>query len=179
MTPMKRLAVLLLLPLLSFCAGTISARVATTAVKLAAPEPLTLLDAVASGQDEAMLRMISKGADPGLPGSLKRPVLHWRRGDTTSPLLIAIGGGDLNKVAYMMKYTRRIADPPNDQGLCVAARYGHTNLAQLLMKMKVPAVPKFGCGKLKRPEDVAEKFGSRGLAKALRSYRLKRQASLD
>jgi hypothetical protein len=172
MTLTNRVAILLFLPLLFFGAGMLTAGVATTAAKLIAPEPVTLLDAVAMGHDEATFRMISEGDDPGLPGVLKRPVFHWRRGDTVSPLLIAIGGGDINYVAYMARHTQRIADSPNDQALCVAARYGHSNVARFLMKMGAAAVPKSGCGKLRRPEDVAAKYGSGGLAEELRRYRM-------
>jgi hypothetical protein len=172
MTLTNRVPILLFLPLLFFGAGILSAGVATTAAKLIAPEPVTLLDAVVIGHDEAVFRMISVGDDPGLPGVLRSPVLHWRRGDTTSPLLVAIGRGDLNKVTYMERHTQRIADSPNDQALCVAARYGHSNVARFLMKMGVPAVPKNGCGKLRRPEDVAAKHGSGQLAKELRQYRM-------
>ncbi len=126
MTLTNRVPFLLFLPVLFFGAGMLSAGLATRAAKLIAPEPVTLLDAIVIRNDEAIFRMISEGDDPGLPGVLGSPVLHWRRGDTTSPLLVAIGGGDINKVAYMAKRTQRIADPPNDQALCVAARYGHS-----------------------------------------------------
>jgi hypothetical protein len=167
-----RMAILSFLPLLFFGLGILAAGVATRTAILIAPEPVTLLDAVAGGNDEAMFRMISAGVDPGLPDVLKRPVLHWPRGATVSPLMVAIGGGDINKVIYMAKQTPRIAAPPNDQGLCVAARYGDSNIVRFLMKLGVPAVPKNGCGELKRPEDVAAKYGSASLARELRQYRL-------
>ena len=35
-----------------------------------------------------------------------------------------------------------------------------------------PAVPKNRCGELKRPEDIAAKYGSASLARELRQYRL-------
>jgi hypothetical protein len=173
MTRTNRVPILLLLPLLVFGAGILSAGVATTAAKLIAPEPVTLLDAVATGHDEAIFRMISEGDDPGLPDVLGSPVLHWRRGDSTSPLVVAIGGGDINMVAYLARRTKRIADSPNDQALCVVARYGHSNVARFLMKMGASAVPKSGCGKLRRPEDVATKYGSGSLAKELQRYRMR------
>jgi hypothetical protein len=172
MTLTNRVPILLFLPLLFFGVGMLTARLATTAAKLIAPEPSTLLDAVAGGNDEAMFRMISAGDDPGLPVVLERPVLNWERGDTVSPLLVAIAGGDINKIAYMAKHTQRIADPPNDQGLCAAARYRHSNIARFLMNMRVPPVPKNGCGKLRRPEDVAAKYRSGSLAEELRRYRI-------
>jgi len=171
MTLTNRVPILLFLPLLFFGAGILSAGLAITAAKSIAPEPITLLDAVAMGNDEAIFRMISEGYDPGLPGVLESPVFHWRRGDITSPILVAIGGGDINKVAYMARHTQRIADSPNDQALCVVARYGHSNVARFLMKMGAPVVPKNGCGKLRRPEDVAAKYGSGSLAEELRRYR--------
>jgi hypothetical protein len=175
MTLAHRMVILSFLPVLFFGLGILAAGVATRTAILIAPEPVTLLDAVAWGNDEAMFRKMSEGDDPGLPDVLKRSVLHWERGDTVSPLLVAIGEGDLNKVAYMAKHTQRIADPPNDQGLCAAARYGHSNIVRFLIKMGVPAVPKNGCGELKRPEDVAAKYGSASLAKELRQYRLRAQ----
>jgi Ankyrin repeat len=171
MTFKHRAGVLLFLPMLFFGLGSLTAGVATSTATFIAPEPATLLDAVAGGNDEAMVRMISEGEDPGLPAVLKRPVLYWARGETVSPLLLAIGGGDINKVAYMAKHTQQIAAPPNDQGLCAAARYGHTNVVRFLIKMGVPAVPREGCGMLKRPEDIAAKYGSSGLAKELQQYR--------
>jgi hypothetical protein len=172
MTLAHRMAILSFLPVLFFGLGFLAAEVATRTAMLIAPEPKTLLDAVTGGNDEAMFRMMSEGDDPGLPDVLKRSVLYWERGETVSPLLIAIGEGDLNKVAYMAKHTQRIADPPNDQGLCAAARYGHSNIVRFLMNLGVPAVPKNGCGELKRPEDIAAKYGSASLARELRQYRL-------
>ena len=65
-----------------------------------------------------------------------------------------------------------MAQSPNDLALCVAARYGHSNIARFLMKRGVPAVPKNGCGELRRPEDIAQKQGSGGLARELRQYRI-------
>jgi ankyrin repeat protein len=175
----RRAFLLLVLSMLFFGAGIATADVAKWAVTLIAPEPVTLLDALAEGNDEAMFRMTSEGSDPGLPDILKFSVLHWDRGEKTSPLLVAIGGGDMNIVAYLTKHTTRLREFPNDQALCVAARYGHTNIARYLMARGVPAVPKSGCGTLNRPEDVAKKFGNHSLAKALRSYRLRGQASID
>jgi hypothetical protein len=172
MTLNHRMTMLLFLPVLFFGFGILSAGLATRTAILIAPEPKTLLDAVAGGNDEAMFRMMSEGDDPGRPDVLKRSVLYWEHGDTVSPLLVAIGQGDINKVAYMAKHTQRIAEPPNDQGLCAAARYGHSNIVRFLMKMRAPAVPKDGCRELKRPEDIAAKYGSASLGRELRQYRL-------
>ncbi len=69
MTLTNRVPILLFLPLLFFGAGILSAGLAITAAKSIAPEPITLLDAVAMGNDEAIFRMISEGYDPGLPRS--------------------------------------------------------------------------------------------------------------
>jgi hypothetical protein len=172
MTFTYRVPIVLGLPVLFFGAGMLTAEMAPRAAELAAPEPVALIDAVAARHEEAIVRMILAGEDPGLSVVLKRPVFHWRRGETTSPLLVAIAGGDLNRVAYLARRTQRITDPPNDQALCVAARYGHSNIARFLMEMEVPALPKSGCGTLRRPEDVAEKYGARRLAKELWQYRL-------
>jgi hypothetical protein len=164
---------LLILPVLFFGLGTMSAGMATKLVTLVAPDPETLLDAVAGGNDEAMFRMMSEGQDPGLPGALKHSVLYWMRGDIVSPLLVVIGEGDINKLAYMAKHTHRIAEPPNDQGLCAAARYGHSNVVRFLIKLGVRAVPENGCGEMKTPEEIAAKYGSASLARELREYRLR------
>ena len=85
MTLNHRETMLSFLPVLFFGFGILSAGVATRTAILIAPEPQTLLDAVAGGNDEAMFRMMSEGDDPGRPGVLKRPVLHWEHGDTVSP----------------------------------------------------------------------------------------------
>ena len=174
-----RALLLLALPVLLFGAGMLTAGVVSRAVSLIAPEPVTLLDAVADKNDEAMLRMVSAGDDPGLPDVLRLSMFHWHRGETTSPLLVAIGGGDINIVSYLTKHTARIADAPNDQALCIAARYGHSSVARYMMAKGVPAVPKAGCGTQRRPEDVAKEFGSHGLADVLRAYRLERQGRAD
>lgn len=166
---------LLALPLLFFCMGALIAIIATWLASLAAPEPVTLLDAAEAQDEDAIFRLISTGKDPGRSVVLERPLGPWKRGDTTSPLLVAVAGGEVNQVAYMMRHTRFLSDPPNDQALCIAARLDHANLTRFLMKMGVPAVPKNGCAEAKKPEDVAEKFGSVGLSKELRQYRLDAQ----
>jgi hypothetical protein len=145
MTITRRPPILFILPLLFFGAGALTAGVATETAKLVTVEPVTLLDAAARGDDDAIFRMVSAGEDPGAPVVLQRPMFQWRRGDTTSPLLVAIAEGDLDNVAYMMKHTRRLADPPNDEAPCVAARFGRGQIAQFLSKMG-PLVPKTGCG---------------------------------
>jgi hypothetical protein len=81
-----RAGVLLFLPMLFFGLGSLTAGVATSIATFIAPEPATLLDAVAGGNDEAMVRMISEGEDPGLPAVLKRPVhLLGAWGDSIAP----------------------------------------------------------------------------------------------
>ena len=174
MTTAGRLFVLLALPLLFCSAGALSAVWATKAVKLIAPEPVTLIDAVAAGDEEATYRMVSAGKDPGLPVALERSVFHWRKGDVVSPLLVAVVESDPNQIAYLAQQTRRLSEPPNDEALCVAARYGNSNVARLLMKLRVPVVPENGCGEIRMPEDVAAKYGSGGLSKELRQYRTER-----
>jgi hypothetical protein len=172
MSSKHQMSFLLLFPLLSFSVGGAVAATAAWVTQLMVPTPLSLLDAVKLGHDDAIFNMMSAGADPGGAVILKYPVLEWKRGDTTSPLLLAIAGGDINKVAYMVKHTRLLTEPPNDLGLCVAAQFGHSNLARLLMKQGASPVPKKGCGDLAKPEDVARKFGSSGLAKELQRYRI-------
>ena len=78
----------------------------------------------------------------------------------------------LSEITYLVRETRHLSDPPNDQVLCLAARYGHTNVAELFIKMVVPAVPKDGCDEKMLPEEIAKRNGSDGLSKILRQYRL-------
>ena len=101
-------------------------------------------------------------------------MLQWRRGEITSPLLIAIAQGDFDNVTYMLKNTRHLMDAPNDQALCVAARFGWRDIARFLMLRGTPALPQNGCigGK---PEDLAAEHGFKILANELRQYRLETQ----
>jgi hypothetical protein len=172
MTFTSRAPLLLTLPLLFFAAGALAAGVATRLAELIAPEPATLLEAAAVGQDEAIYRMVSAGEDPGLPVVLKRPLLRWKRGDAISPLLVAIALGKGRQVAFLAKHTERLAEAPNDLALCVAAHYGKIAAARFLMKRGAPAVPKNGCGEMERPEDIAKKYGSGRLSRELRQYRI-------
>jgi ankyrin repeat protein len=172
MTMRRTAVILLILPILFFGIGAIIARGATQVAELVAPKADTLLDAASLGQSGAIFRMLSAGDDPGLPVQLDRPLLHWKRGDVTSPILVAVAVGDITEVAYMFRHTQRMAEPPNDTALCLAAQFGHSNIVRFLIKKGVPPVPRNGCGEIERPEDVALKFGSAGLAKELRQFRL-------
>lgn len=145
MTLVSRTPLLLLLPFFFFGVGALTAGVATEEVKRVAVEPSTLLDAAAKGDDDAIFRIVSAGQDPGDPVVLQRQVFQWRRGDTTSPLLVAIAEGDFDNITYMLKHTRRLAEPPNDQALCVAARFGQSDIAQFLLQRGAPVVPPEGC----------------------------------
>jgi ankyrin repeat protein len=174
MTFASRATVLVLAPLLFFGAGALTAVVATETVKRVAVEPTTLLDAAARGDDDAIFRIVAAGEDPGVQVTLQRQVFQWQSGDTTSPLLVAIAEGDFDNVTYMVKHTGHLADPPNDQALCVAARFGQSEIARFLIQRGVPAVPKDDCAG-KRPEDLAAERGSASLADALRRYRMESQ----
>ena len=68
MTLVRRLLFLVAVSALFFCTGMVTAGIAYRAIVWITPEPLTLLDAVAQANDDAVLRMVSAGADPGLPG---------------------------------------------------------------------------------------------------------------
>ena len=168
-----RFPILLMLPLVFAGAGMLAALMATKAATLITPEPVTLLDAAATGNDEAIFRMVSAGQDPGSPVILERTVFHWRQGDVASPLLAAIAADStLSEITYLVSQTRRLTESPNDQALCVAARYGRSGVAEFLMETGAPAVPKGGCGEAKWPEEIAKKYGSSGLARQLRQYRI-------
>jgi hypothetical protein len=144
MTLVSRIPLLLVVPFLSFGAGALTAGLATETVKQVAVEPTTLVDAAARGDDDAIFDIVSAGQDPGAPVVLQRRVFQWQRGDTTSPLLVAIAEGDFDNVTYMLKHTQRLAEPPNDEALCVAARFGQRDIAQFLMQ-RGAAVPPNGC----------------------------------
>ena len=119
--------------------------------------------------------MVQAGADPGRPVVLKHPMLGWRKGDVVSPLLVGIAEGNSVHVAFLFKNTKRKDHAPNDQALCVAARFGHGSVASMLFGMGVPAAPQRGCdGRDKMPEEVAARFGNGSLAKALKTYRQSR-----
>ena len=166
---------LLGLPLLLFCAGAGVAAVGIEAVQSIAPEPANLLEAVAQGHNDEIFNRVSAGEDPGRSAVVAHAMFHWRPRDTTSPLLVAIAGGDINKVAYMVNHTALMASPPNDLALCVVARYGHSNIAQLLMKRGALPVPKDRCGEEATPEDVARRYENFGLGETLRDYRLSKE----
>jgi Ankyrin repeats (3 copies) len=145
MTSASRALLSLLAPILFFGAGALTAGVATKVVKSVAVEPSTLLEAASRGDDDAIFRFVSAGQDPGLPAVLQRNVFQWQRGETTSPLLVAIAEGDFDNVTYMVKHIQHLAEPPNDQALCVAARWGHSDIAKFLMQRMPSAVRRNGC----------------------------------
>ena len=91
---------MLSLPLLFFGLGTVIAILATQAANLVAPNPATLVEAAAAKQADAIVTLVLLGQDPGKPVVLKRSVYQWKRGGTTSPLLVAIAGGKLKPVSY-------------------------------------------------------------------------------
>ncbi len=176
MTFTRRAPFLLILPFLFFGAGALTAAVATRATALIAPKLDTLVEAAMLGQEDAIFRLVSAGDDPGLATVLQRPMFRWRVGDTTSPLLVSVAFGDLRLVAYMLKNTKRLAEAPNDKALCVAARFGHSNVARLLIEVGAPAVPRDGCGgEQRRPEDVAYQRRAKSLGDLLRDYRLSKE----
>lgn len=172
MTVARRQLRLLGLPLLAVAVGFLLGRGATTVSVLTAPEPETLLQAVVQGQRDAIVRMIQAGEDPGLPIVLEQPVFGWRRGDVVSSLLVGIAQGDDKQVAFLFSSTKRTADAPNDQALCVVARLGNSGVAVVLFKLGVPGGPEKGCdAQQETPEQVAARFGNITLARALTSYR--------
>lgn len=172
MIPMQRLVVPLL-PGLAFALGGLLGWSGTFAVRSMAPEPQTLLQAVEAGRAHSIYRMISSGQDPGQAVVLDHPILYWTPGQTISPLLVEIARGNFNLVTYMVHATRDLQASPNDQALCVAARFGHRNLAELLFQANIPPAPQEGCDQAAAmPEEIASDFGNASLAKALKSYRV-------
>ena len=170
---MKRLP-LLVWPAVFFVLGAVVALAAIRVVEFAWPEPKTLLEAVEQQWTGTTYRMIAHGEDPGISVKAKRQILqYWGPGQTTSPLLVGIARGDADLVAYMVENTRLLETAPNDQALCVAGRFGHSNVAKVLFRAGVVASPLDRCdGQGARPEDIAERFGHGSMAKALRHYRL-------
>lgn len=167
---------LLMMPLLFFGAGALTAAVAARLTGLVAPKLKTLMEAASLGQEEAILQLVTSGEDPGKAAMVQRPVYHWKSGDTTTPLLVTIAGGDLRLVAFMLKHTTRLAESPNDRALCISAQYRHSSVTRLLLEKNAPAVPKDGCSKNERmPEDIAFKGHAKELGNLLREYRLSKE----
>jgi hypothetical protein len=172
MTVSRRQWLLLGLPVLAVVGGFLVGRGAAALSTLTAPEPPTLVQAVAQGQWDTIVRMIEAGEDPGLPIVLEQPIFGWSRGDVVSPLLVGIAQGDKKQVAFLLSSTKHKADAPNDQALCVVARFGHSDVAEVLFRLGVPGGPEKGCdGHQEMPEDVAMRFRNVNLAVAIRNYR--------
>jgi ankyrin repeat protein len=162
------------LPSLSFLFGAVVAWTATFFAVWHSPEPKTLLEAAAENRTGTLYYMITHGADPGAAVKTKTPILQWYPPQVTSPLLVAIAKGDASVVAIMLENTQLLRESPNTQALCVVARYGHSNVAELLIENGANVSPPEGCDAERRhPEDVADASGHGNVAKMLRQYRLK------
>lgn len=162
---------LLCVPAVCFVVGFVTARTVTHLAEHMTVEPVTLLDAAARGDNDAIDRMVSAGEDPGMPVVLQQHLFDWPAGEVTSPYLVAIARGKLTDVAYMAKHTQRLIELPNDQALCIAARFGTTKMVRFLMTLGVPAAPKDGCDEGGWPEDIAAKYGFGRLSKELHEFR--------
>jgi hypothetical protein len=173
----RRPILLLLAPLAALGAGVAIAAALISLAMVQTPEPKTLIHAVAEDRIETALRLILRGQKSDQPIVLDRDVLHWRKGDTTTPFLVAVAMGRDNFMHFMMNNGVRFDVEPNDQALCVAARYGHASTARALIAGGAPyASCEAPNGAGKHPGQVASRFGYKSLAKLLRNYGLQREA---
>jgi hypothetical protein len=161
-------------PLLLFTAGLAVGHLAAYFAMKATPEPTTLLEAVKIGANDAIYHFVSSGEDPGRAVVLKRRWRHLKAGDQLSPLLVGVVRGDVEENAFLLKHTKLLATPPNDQLLCFVARYNRGNLIDMLFAMGFARTPVKGCdGQGKQPEQVAIESRNSDVARRLRAYRLK------
>jgi ankyrin repeat protein len=173
----RRTLVFLILPIVALLAGVGSAGALISLALANNPDPKSLLQAVEEDQVELAVRLILHGGQADASAALKRDLLHWRKGDKTTPFLIAVARGRDNFLRFMLLNGVRLDAESNDQALCVAARYGHASSVRLLMASDAPYVPCVGSnGKGRHPGDVASKQGYKPLAKLLRTYGEPREA---
>jgi hypothetical protein len=173
----RRPILLLLAPLAALGAGVAIAASSISLAMVQTPEPKTLIHAVADDRIETAVRLIMQGQKADRPIVLTRDLLHWRKGDTTTPFLVAVAMGRDNLMHFMMNNGVRFDVEPNDQALCVAARYGHGSSVRLLMASSAPYAPCEGSnGGGRHPGDVASRQGYKSLAKLLRTYGEQREA---
>lgn len=173
----RRPILLVLAPLAALGAGIAIAAVLIAVAMVQTPEPKTLIHAVAKDRVETAVRLILRGQKSDQPIMMDRDLLHWRKGDTTTPFLVAVALGRDNFMRFMLLNGVRFDVEPNDQALCVAARYGHAAAARVLIAGGAPyASCEAPNGNGKHPGQVASRFGYKSLAKLLRSYGLQREA---
>ncbi len=167
----------LIAPVVALLAGIGSATAVTALAMMQNPEPKTLAQAVENGQIDMAVRLILRGAHADAPTVLKGDLLHWRKGDVITPFLIAVARGRDDFVQFMLLRGVRLDVDPNDQALCVAARYGHGSSVRLLMASGAPYARCEGAnGQGRQPGEIASKQGYRSLARLLQSYGLQREA---
>jgi ankyrin repeat protein len=173
----RRPILLLFAPLAALVAGVAIGAVLIALAMVQTPEPKTLIQAVAEDRVEMAVRLILRGQRPDESIVLDRDLLRWRKGDTTTPFLVGVALGRDNFVRFMLLNGVRLGVEPNDQALCVAARYGHAAAARVLIAGGAPyASCEAPNGNGKQPGQVASRFGYKSLAKLLRSYGLQREA---
>ena len=134
----RRPILLLLAPIAALGAGVAIAAVLISLAMVQTPEPKTLIHAVAEDRVETAVRLILRGQKADQPIVMDRDLLHWRKGDTTTPFLVAVALGRDNFVRFMLLNGVRLDMEPNDQALCVAARYGHAAAARVLIAGGAP-----------------------------------------
>ena len=154
MNDKPRLILLFAIPALFLGVGAFAASMATTGAKKAAPVATTLLEAVLFEQDDLIIEHVLDGDDPGQAITLRRAVFHWNIGDNVSPLLIAVAQGRPRRVAFLLRYTDKLEEVPNDQSLCVAARYRHSNVTRLLTQAMKDWSATPQCNGTRSSEDV-------------------------
>lgn len=168
---------ILLVALSAFAAGVVSAGMLVVLATMWRPEPKTLVEAAAKKQPDTAVRLILQGARPEKPVILQDDLLHWQKGDSTTPFLAAVAVGHINFLRFMLQHGVRLDEAPNDQALCVAARYGHGGAARTLMESGAPYQTCEGAnGNGGFPNEVAARMGYPSLAQRLRDYARGKQA---
>jgi hypothetical protein len=168
---------LLLAPLAASLIGIGCAAVLIALALTRHPDSKDLLQAAEEDQVDLAVRFILRGERADAPATLESDLLHWRKGDVTTPFLIAVARGHDNLVRVMLRNGVRLDVVPNDQALCVAARYGHSSEVRLLMANRAPySRCEQANGKGRVPGEVASKRGYRSIAKMLQSYGMQREA---
>ena len=174
---LRQLVLILQPPLATFALGIASAAILTAVAALQRPEPTTLVQAATEKRADMAVRLILRGERAGEPVVLQQDLLHWRKGDKTSPFLAAVAVGHENFLRFMLQRGVRLDEAPNDQALCVAARYGHGGAARIIMGSGAPYSTCEGAnGRGGFPDEVAASMGYPSLARRLRDYRRAKQA---
>lgn len=107
--------------------------------------PRSLGEAVMRGSDEAVLRLLSEGADPDLAVSFHHPRLNGGEAFQATPLTIAAAGGNLTEVRLIMEAGADPREPGNERALCASVTLGHGNVQDFLILRGADPNPRPKC----------------------------------